>query len=219
MMPRITLVDLASAKARLIKPHSRRRRGRAGDKPWPGSGEPAGSDGRSLAEQLQRRAEAYLDLAMQAQVDFLDYKRRITEEFEQKIRDVNLRVLLELLPIVDDFRRAFASVPNDLAEHSWPQGIALIGRKLDHVLEQQGLEQIGREGDPFDPHIHEAVAYEEHPVYSEGLVARVSCSGYRLDDHLLRPAQVVVARGEAKQTVPTIAAPGVNGDAWITASR
>ena len=74
----------------------------------------------------------------------------------------------------------------------------MIGQKLEGILQRQGLEQIGGEGDRFDPHIHEAVAYEEHPVYDEGQVASVYRVGYRLNDRVLRPAQVVVARGSSR---------------------
>jgi molecular chaperone GrpE len=153
---------------------------------------------RSLAEEQQRKAEAYLDLAQRAQADFANYKRRTTLELEQKIRDANGGLLTQLLPVIDDLQRALGSVPADLAEQAWPQGIGLIGQKLDRILQQQGLEQIGSEGDHFDPRVHEAVAYEEHPVYDEGQVASVYRVGYRLNDRVLRPAQVVVARGSSR---------------------
>ncbi|MCC6498418.1 MAG: nucleotide exchange factor GrpE [Propionibacteriaceae bacterium] len=153
---------------------------------------------RSEADEQRRKAETYLDLAQRTQADFLNYKRRTTQELEQKVKDANAGLLTQLLPIFDDLQRALTSVPADLAEHSWAQGIGLIGQKLEHVLQLQGLERIGGEGDVFDPRVHEAVAYEEHPVYDEGQVASVYRVGYRLNDRVLRPAQVVVARGSAR---------------------
>jgi molecular chaperone GrpE len=153
---------------------------------------------RSDADEQRRKSEAYLDLAQRAQADFVNYKRRTAQELEQKIRDANGSLLTQLLPVIDDLKRALASVPAELAEQSWPQGVALIGQKLERILQQQGLEQIGSEGDRFDPYVHEAVAYEEHPVYDEGQVASVYRVGYRLNDRVLRPAQVVVARGSSR---------------------
>jgi molecular chaperone GrpE len=153
---------------------------------------------RSEAAELRGKAEAYLDLAQRAQADFVNYKRRTTQELEQKIRDANSGLLTQLLPVIDDLQRALANVPAELANQAWPQGVALIGQKLDSILQRQGLEQIGGEGDRFDPHVHEAVAYEEHPVYDEGQVASVYRVGYRLNDRVLRPAQVVVARGSSR---------------------
>jgi molecular chaperone GrpE len=153
---------------------------------------------RAEADEQRRKSEAYLDLAQRAQADFLNYKRRTAQELEQKIRDANGSLLTQLLPVIDDLQRALASVPPELAEQAWPQGIALIGQKLESILQRQGLERIGDEGDRFDPHVHEAVAYEEHPVYDEGQVASVYRVGYRLNDRVLRPAQVVVARGSSR---------------------
>jgi len=153
---------------------------------------------RSENDDLRRKSEAYLDLAQRAQADFANYKRRTTQELEQKIRDANAGLLTQLLPILDDLKRALDNVPQDIAEHSWPQGIALIGQKLDTLLTNQGLEPIGGEGEIFDPRVHEAVAYEEHPTYDEGQVANVYRAGYRLRDRVLRPAQVVVARGTSR---------------------
>jgi len=149
-------------------------------------------------EQAQAKAAAYLDLAQRSQADFLNYKRRTSQDLEQKIRDANGGLLTQLLPVLDDLQLALANVPADLAEHSWATGVGLIGQKLEGILQRQGLEQIGGEGDRFDPHVHEAVAYEEHPVYDEGQVASVYRVGYRLNDRVLRPAQVVVARGSSR---------------------
>jgi molecular chaperone GrpE len=153
---------------------------------------------QAQAEDYRVKAEAYLDLAQRAQADFLNYKRRTVQELEQKIRDANAGLLTQLLPVFDDLQRALANVPVELGEHAWTQGVALIGQKLDHILQQQGLERIGGEGETFDPRIHDAVAYEEHPAFGEGQVASVYRVGYRLNDRVLRPAQVVVARGSSR---------------------
>jgi molecular chaperone GrpE len=170
--------------------------------------EPGAAGGDSPAEgvlsveaqldDLRRKSETYLDLAQRAQADFANYKRRTVQELEQKIRDANAALITQLLPVLDDLDRALAHVPPDIAEHSWPQGISLISQKFGNLLTQQGLEPIGEEGDIFDPRIHEAVAYEAHPVYDEGQVASVYRTGYRLRDRVLRPAQVVVARGSSR---------------------
>jgi molecular chaperone GrpE len=175
--------------------------------PWP-EGFPQAGEALSVevrleqaeaqAEDSRRKAEAYLDLAQRAQADFSNYKRRTSQELEQKIKDANAGLLTQMLPAFDDLQRALDNVPSDLAEHSWPKGIALISQKVEHILRGQGLERIGAEGDHFDPRIHEAVAYEEHPVYDEGQVANVYRVGYRLNDRVLRPAQVVVARGSSR---------------------
>ena len=150
---------------------------------------------RSQAEEQRRKAETYLDLAQRSQADFLNYKRRTEQDRERLVRDANADLLTQLLPVLDDLQRAVESVPSDLAGNSWAAGVGLIGQKLSQILDRQGLEKIGAEGDQFDPRVHEAVAYQEHPNYDEGQVAQVYRAGYRLHDRVLRPAQVVVARG------------------------
>jgi molecular chaperone GrpE len=151
-------------------------------------------EARDQADELRRKAEAYLDLAQRAQADFQNYKRRTEQERERTIKDANADLLRQILPALDDLERALNQVPGELAEHTWTQGVSLVGQKLQRTLEQQGLTRIGAEGDEFDPHVHEAVAYEEHPEYGEGQIAQVYRPGYRLHDRVLRPAQVTVAR-------------------------
>jgi molecular chaperone GrpE len=149
---------------------------------------------RSDADEQRRKAEAYLDLAQRSQADFQNYKRRMEQERERIVKDANADLLRKLLPVLDDLERAVANVPSELAEQGWVQGVELIGQKLNQILDQQGLARIGVEGEQFDPYIHEAVAYEEHPRYGEGQVAGVYRPGYQLHDRVLRPAQVAVAR-------------------------
>ena len=158
---------------------------------------------RFRAEEQRRKAETYLDLAQRSQADFLNYKRRMEQERERIVNTANAELLSQLLPVLDDLQRASASVPSDLAGNSWAEGVALIGQKLAQTLDRQALQRIGEEGEPFDPRVHEAVAYQEHPKYGEGQVAQVYRSGYRLHDRVLRPAQVVVARGQAVSPSPS----------------
>lgn len=153
---------------------------------------------RAQADEERQKAESHLDLARRAQADFQNYKRRTATELEQKVKEANASLLTQLLPAFDDLQLALTNVPADMADQAWPKGIGLISQKLDHLLQLQGLQRIGNEGELFDPHVHEAVAYESHPVYDEGQVASVYRVGYRLNERVLRPAQVVVARGSSK---------------------
>ncbi|HYU21084.1 MAG TPA: nucleotide exchange factor GrpE [Chloroflexota bacterium] len=177
------------------QPRSTEPRGRVPDS----AGEPEAldarvEDARAEADEQRRRAEAYLDLAQRAQADFQNYRRRVEQERKQVVKDANAELLRKVLPVLDDLERALGHVPQDLSQHSWAEGVSLIGQKLQAILEQQGLTRIGAEGEQFDPRVHEAVAYEEHPQYGEGQVAGVYRPGYRLHERVLRPAQVAVAR-------------------------
>ena len=166
-------------------------------------------EARTQADEQRRKAEAYLDLAQRAQADFQNYKRRTEQERERTIKDANADLLRQILPALDDLERALTQVPAELADHTWTQGVSLIGQKLQRTLEQQGLSRVGAEGEEFDPHVHEAVAYEEHPEYGEGQIAQVYRPGYRLHDRVLRPAQVTVARAtsDSGASGPSVSSP------------
>jgi molecular chaperone GrpE len=171
-------------------------------------------EARSLADEQRRKAESYLDLAQRSQADFQNYKRRVEQEREELIKGANADLLRQLLPILDDLERALDHVPAELADNGWAKGVSLIGQKLPRALENVGLRRIGAEGDLFDPYVHEAVAYEEHPEYGEGQVAGVYRPGFVLNERVIRPAQVVVAR--ARQQPSAVKPSAVSGGAART---
>ncbi|TMB64725.1 MAG: nucleotide exchange factor GrpE, partial [Chloroflexi bacterium] len=100
--------------------------------------------------------------------------------------------IINLLPVLDDFERAFASLDSHLAGLSWFDGMLLIYRKLRQLLENAGVKPIETEGQAFDPRFHEAVAHVEG---EEGKVVSEVQRGYKLHDRVLRPAMVVVGKG------------------------
>ena len=106
-------------------------------------------------------------------------------------------MIINLLPVLDDFERAFNSLDTRLAGLSWFDGIVLIYRKLKQLLENSGVSEIETEGQAFDPRYHEAVA---HVDGEEGKVVSTVQRGYKLHDRVLRPAMVVVGKGENKTT-------------------
>ena len=106
----------------------------------------------------------------------------------------NEMLLAKLLAIVDDFDRAIANKPAEMADTGWVGGIVAIDRKLDQLLESEGLTPIDALGRQFDPHEHEAIAQEDRPGVPDGTVVAELQKGYRIRDRVLRPAMVVVAR-------------------------
>ena len=99
---------------------------------------------------------------------------------------------MNLLPVLDDLERALASVPEELAESRWVDGIRHIYRKLQAVLEAQGVAVIEAEGKDFDPNFHEAVMTVEG---EEGKVIEETQKGYKLRNRVIRPTRVKVGRG------------------------
>ena len=150
---------------------------------------------QSLAEE-KAKAEGYLANWQRAQADFINYKRRSEQEKEEVGKFANSVLMLNLLPILDDLERAFASVPPKLVKLSWVDGIRLIERKLRASLEAQGLSEIKALGEPFDPNVHEAAM---HGKGKEGMVIEELQKGYKLHDRVIRPAMVVVGNGEEEE--------------------
>jgi len=153
----------------------------------------------SVEEQLARareEAQKYLANWQRAEADFQNYKKRTEQERDELRRFGNVSLIINLLPIIDDFERAFASLDSHLAGLSWFDGIYLIYRKLSQLLENAGVRPIEADGQDFDPRYHEAVAHVEG---EEGKVVSVVQRGYRLHDRVLRPAMVVVGKGKAEE--------------------
>jgi len=148
-----------------------------------------------IEERLTKAEEdskRYLDNWRRAEADLQNFRRRSEQERADSSRFAGTSLILNLLPIVDDFERAFGSLDEHIAGMTWFDGVHLIYRKLIALLESAGVKPIKAEGETFDPQFHEAVAHaegEENKVISE--VQR----GYTLHDRVLRPAMVVVGKG------------------------
>ena len=157
-------------------------------------GSPVGAPA-SLDAQLakaQEEAKKFRDNWHRAEADFQNYKRRTEQERDENRKFANVSVIINLLPVLDDFERAFGSLDSRLAGLSWFDGIYLIYRKLQQLLENSGVTPIQTEGQAFDPRFHEAVAHAEG---EEGKVISEVQRGYKLHDRVLRPAMVVVGKG------------------------
>ncbi len=155
---------------------------------------------QSLAE-AKAKAEANLAGWQRAQADFVNYKRHGEQEREEIAKFANTTLVLELLPILDDLEKASSAVPPEIAGSSWVEGFKLIARKLQAVLEAQGLMALEAVGKPFDPRFHEAVAQGEG---EEGIVVMELQKGYQFRDRVIRPSKVIVGKGYEKKEDETV---------------
>lgn len=154
---------------------------------------------REKLAQAEARAAEYLDGWQRAQAEFSNYRKRQEAERVQTTVLANATLLRKLLPIVDDLQRALAILPASLSQMTWCEGVFLIKRKLDLVLESEGVKPIETGGKMFDPFYHEAVMVEEVSGYGEGQIVDEVQRGYMLGERMLRPALVRVARAPAPQ--------------------
>ena len=98
--------------------------------------------------------------------------------------------------VLDDLERAFISIPPDVDQLPWVEGIKLVKRKLHSTLESQGLSPINALGEAFDPYVHEAVRQDKG---KEGIVIEEVQRGYKFRDKVIRPSKVVVGNGEGEE--------------------
>ena len=151
---------------------------------------------KAQLEEEKKKAETYLANWQRAAADFQNYKRRTEQERQEVALLANAALIINILPMLDDLERALTSVDAHLAGLTWVDGIRLIYRKFQAVLEASGVKEIKTEGQDFDPRYHEATMYGEG---EEGKVVSEVQRGYMLGDRVLRPAMVVVGRGKQEE--------------------
>jgi len=152
----------------------------------------------------------YLDGWQRARAELSNARKRFQREQEMAYSNATGQVLVRLLPILDDFERALSTLPANLAGLTWVEGIGLVYRKLQLVLEGEGVSAIPAVGQPFDPTAHEAVTHEPSDSVPEGHVIGEVQKGFRLGERVLRPALVRVSSGPAPQPQPAAAPAGDN---------
>jgi molecular chaperone GrpE len=150
---------------------------------------------QALAEEKEK-AEKYLANWQRSQADFDNYKKRSEQEIGEVMELASSALISNLLPVMDDLDRALASVPAELDESNWTEGIKLIYNKFKATLEAQGLTEIEARGEPFDPRLHEAVMQQEG---EEGMVIEEIQKGYKFKGKVIRPSLVIVGKGKGKE--------------------
>ena len=152
-------------------------------------------------------------MLQRAHAELINYKRRAEEEKEEMLKYASSRVVLKILPVLDEFALAIAHAESTAGQQaagdgndpqaSWLEGVRLIHRKLNTVLESELVDRIEAEGKPFDPLEHEAMGYQESGEHPEGHIMSVVRDGYRMHGRVIRPALVVLAKapeGRSQQT-------------------
>ena len=124
--------------------------------------------------------------------DFDNFRKRAQRDKDEARQFANQGLLERLLPILDDFEMALTAVKD--ADSSVRDGVQMILDQLLSVLKESGVEPVDALGQPFDPNLHEALSQEETTEAEEGTVVQQVQCGYKLNDRLVRPARVVVAK-------------------------
>jgi molecular chaperone GrpE len=152
----------------------------------------ASSEDNALAE-LQRQAEDNHSRYLRAQADFDNFRRRTLKEKEELAQYASLKVISQLLPVLDNFERALQTGGEGAESGSFAKGVDMIYRQLNQVLEAEGLKQMEVIGQQFDPELHQAIIQVASEDHDEGTVVEVIQPGYKLKDKVIRPAMVKVS--------------------------
>jgi molecular chaperone GrpE len=153
---------------------------------------------RNELEALKAKTAEYLEGWQRSRAEFANYKRRVEKDQSETYQNAAARIIGRFLDVNDDFDRAMQEKPADPTDGEamarWAAGVGLIQRKLQNILEVEGVERVPAEGQAFDPKQHEAVTQEESDEHEPGEIIGVVRQGYRLGDRIIRPAMVRVAK-------------------------
>lgn len=149
-------------------------------------------------EEARAQAAEYLEGWQRTQAEFANYRKRQEAERRQWTQMSNAALIGKVLPVLDDLERAIQTLPSGLEKLTWVEGIFLIKRRLEMILESEGVKPIETQGKTFDPLYHEAVTYEEVEGFEDGQIIGEIQRGYMLGDRVIRPALVRVARAPAQ---------------------
>ncbi len=151
-------------------------------------------------KELEQKAEDYLNGWKRCQADFENYKKRQAESQQDMIRYATQGIILQIIPVLDNFHASTDHIPEDQKENAWVTGIMHIQKQLETVLKDSGVEEIdAKAGESFDPKFHEAVEdmecksckTKDYKGY-QNKIKRVVQKGYKIGEKVIRPARVIV---------------------------
>jgi molecular chaperone GrpE len=149
---------------------------------------------KQQVDELIKQSADNFDGWQRERADFMNYRKRIEREQEQLNQTVTANVVRKFLGVVDDMERAMKNRPANADTGQWAEGVDLIYRKLQTILEQEGVSRIGVTEKVFDPACHEAISHEDNENYKNDEIIEVVQYGYRIGDRVIRPALVRVAK-------------------------
>ena len=141
-------------------------------------------------DELAAERDELVDRLQRLQAEFENYRKRAARDQHALVARAHERLVKELLPVLDDLGRALEAAEQH-EEAALEDGVRLVHKQLVDVLAKEGLTEIETDG-AFDPHVHEALLAQPSDAEA-GTVLEVLQKGYRLGDHVLRPARVTIA--------------------------
>lgn len=150
-------------------------------------------DASASVERLTAERDEWKNRTARAVADLENYRRRAQREKEETALYANQRLVLQILPILDNLERALGSASGE-GGMGLREGIELIARQFRDVLAKEGVVPIEALGQPFDPNLHHAVMQVEDDEHEEPTVVEEFQKGYRMAERVIRPSVVKVAK-------------------------
>ncbi len=144
-------------------------------------------------ELLKKRMNEYLDGWKRAKADYINYKRETEKREKEMIQFAHAALVLELLPIYNNFRRAFQHVPQDQKQSEWVRGMEAIKKQFEEFLKQTGIEVMNTVGRKFNPEFHDAVSKEKRDGVEKDTILEEVDTGFLMNGKVLAHAKVKVA--------------------------
>jgi molecular chaperone GrpE len=155
------------------------------------AGETAGQE----QEQLKREIEETKDRMLRLHADFDNYRKRMNREKEEWVKYAAQGLIEKLLPVMDNFELALATITQHDETGNLSSGVAMIQRQLKEVLEREGLTPINAVDEIFDPQLHEAIMQVQTEAgQADNQIVEELRKGYRFKEKVIRPSMVKVAK-------------------------
>ena len=158
--------------------------------------EGADLDAREVQPEDDRSAETegLREQLMRTIAEFQNFRKRVQQEKAQLQQYAIETLVLDLIPVLDNFERTNAAMKKGAGIEALQAGLDAVERQLRKVLEDRNLTRVPSKGSPFDPELHEAVVTEDSLWFPDGTVLEELEPGYRLRERVIRPARVKVSR-------------------------
>ncbi|MBI4268679.1 nucleotide exchange factor GrpE [Candidatus Uhrbacteria bacterium] len=144
-------------------------------------------------EECKQQSEEHLNGWKRAKADYINFKNDQDKRQKELAQFASMTSLLSYVPIVDNFRTAFANLPKDLESSEWVRGVQQIYIQMKEMLKTMGVEEFsGLVGKPFNPSEHQAVGQEQRDDFEDDIISQEVSAGYMLHSKVLVPAKVIV---------------------------
>lgn len=164
-------------------------------------------------ELLRTELDEAKDRALRFQAELDNYRKRVNRQMEEDRRYAHLALVRDLLPVLDNARRAIEAAGKAADAASLLEGFKMVARQLQGVLERHHCTKIEALHQPFDPHLHEAICQQPSTEFPPNTVLCVAQGGFRMHDRVVRPSQVIVSVAPPEAEAAPAAPSKSDGDA------